>query len=468
MVQQKKVLIVEDEGIVALSIRETLKKLGYVVTGICATGEDAVQKTGETLPDVVLMDIHLKGDMDGISATEKISSMYDIPVIYLTAYTDDETLNRAMKTRPHSYLVKPFNERELYSNIEFAIYKHRIKQKTDSDIENFEYALRTIPDAVIIANLRGNIDYLNPAAEILTGWKDEELRGKNFFHELEFRSTQYRSYFDKITVKNIIERGSLNYLHDIISINTKGGTLKNLSLTTGLVHDDEGTVKRIIYFLKDYQPDIVAAKNKAECPEPGCPDLLDALPYPAFVMDRDLNILHCNSRFRDLAAGMGFTQNMLDKPHFGREISFIGNYHEYEEVFRTGNAGISIKNLQGSIRNGKIEVSKNPVHSGKQVLSVLTTIRPVINDPDHGLQVLFENLSHMTGKFDETSEKIKKINAPLSRISSTVSTLSSDDPSVIAQEVQQISDTVKDVWGDLILYRQVIDSIRFQAEKSHK
>ena len=72
MVQQKKVLIVEDEGIVALSIRETLKKLGYVVTGICATGEDAIQKTGETLPDVVLMDIHLKGDMDGISATEKI------------------------------------------------------------------------------------------------------------------------------------------------------------------------------------------------------------------------------------------------------------------------------------------------------------------------------------------------------------------------------------------------------------
>ncbi len=468
MVQQKKVLIVEDEGIVALSIRETLKKLGYVVTGICATGEDAIQKTGETLPDVVLMDIHLKGDMDGISATEKISGMYDIPVIYLTAYTDDETLNRAMKTRPHSYLVKPFNERELYSNIEFAIYKHRIKQKTDSDIENFEYALKAIPDAAIIVDLKGNVDYINPAAEILTGWKNEDMKGKNFFHESDFRSTRYKSYFDKITVKNILERGSLDYLHDIISITTKGGTRKNLSLTTGLVHDDEGTVKRIIYFLKSYHSDIVAADIQTGVSETGCSDLLNALPCPALVMDHDLSILHCNSLFLDLAAGMGITQNMLKKPRSGREIPFIGTYHEYEEVFRTGNAGISIKNLQGTMRNEKIEVHKNPVFSGNKVMSVLITVRPVLNDPDHTLKILFKNLSNMAEKFEETSEKFKRINGLLSRISAATSALPADDPSRIAQDVTQVSEMVKDIEGDMLLYRQVLDSMQSLAAKSLK
>ncbi len=468
MVQQKKVLIVEDEGIVALSIRETLKKLGYVVTGICATGEDAIQKTGETLPDVVLMDIHLKGDMDGISATEKISSLYDIPVIYLTAYTDDETLNRAMKTRPHSYLVKPFNERELYSNIEFAIYKHRIKQKTDSDIENFEYALKAIPDAAIIVNLKGNVDFVNPAAESITGWKNEEMKGKNFFRESDFKSTQYKSYFDKITVKNIIERGSLNYLHDIVSITTKGGTRKNLCLTTGLVNDDEGGVKRIIYFFRNYQPDIVATEIKTRGAETGCPDLLNALPYPALVMDSDLNILYYNTQFLDLAAGMGITQNLLNKPHSGRKIAFAGTYHEYEEVFRTGNPGISIKNLHGPERNEKVEVHKNPVLSGKKVLSVLTTIRPVESDPDHILRVLFENLSHMTRKFEETSEKVKKINEPLSSISAVILSLPGDDSAVIARDASRISDVVKDVSGDFLLYRQVLDSLQSLADRSRR
>jgi hypothetical protein len=185
-------------------------------------------------------------------------------------------------------------------------------------------------------------------------------------------------------------------------------------------------------------------------------------------MDSDLNILHCNSMFLDLAAGMGITQNMLNKPQFGREIPFIGTYHEYEEVFRTGNAGISIKNLQGPVRNEKIEVHKNPVHSGKKVLSVLTTVRPVLNDPDHRLRVLFENLSNMTDKFEETSEKLKRINEPLSRISTAASALTGNNSSGIAPDIRQISDAVKDVCGDLLIYQQVLDSMQSLADKSKK
>ncbi len=123
--QQKKVLIVEDEGVVALSLQSILTKMGYTVVGNAITGDEAIALARDHRPDVILMDIHIKGSLDGIQTTEKINEFSDVPVIYLTAYADDETVSRAIKTRSHSYLVKPVNQRELYSNIEFAIYKRR-------------------------------------------------------------------------------------------------------------------------------------------------------------------------------------------------------------------------------------------------------------------------------------------------------------------------------------------------------
>lgn len=134
----KKVMIVEDEGVVGLSLKSILSKMGYTVTGIAITGSEAVRMAIETQPDVILMDIHLKGDMDGIQATEELNKVTDIPVIYLTAYADEETLNRALRTESHSYLVKPYNPRELYSNIEFAIYKRRLKERIGSAREKVE------------------------------------------------------------------------------------------------------------------------------------------------------------------------------------------------------------------------------------------------------------------------------------------------------------------------------------------
>lgn len=118
---EKKVLIVEDESVVALMLEESLSRIGYHVVGVTARGEDAVRIAGERKPDVVIMDINLKGTMDGISAADMILCKLDIPVIYLTAYTDDETVLRAAKTDSCSYLVKPINMRELFANIELAI-----------------------------------------------------------------------------------------------------------------------------------------------------------------------------------------------------------------------------------------------------------------------------------------------------------------------------------------------------------
>ncbi|MFC2155828.1 response regulator [Acidobacteriota bacterium] len=120
-----KILIVENEAIVSIEIQEKLTELGYPVAGIALSGEEAVKKTGEIKPDLVLMDINLGEGMGGIEAAQEIQSRYNIPVIYLTAYTNEETLQKAKVTKPYGYITKPFNERELYIIIEIALYKHK-------------------------------------------------------------------------------------------------------------------------------------------------------------------------------------------------------------------------------------------------------------------------------------------------------------------------------------------------------
>ncbi len=118
------VLVVEDESIVSKDIQYSLKKLGYNVVGVAATGQKAIDLCGEKLPDIILMDIMLKGDINGIEASTRIKESYNIPVIFLTAYADENTLSKAKITEPYAYIIKPFKEIDLHTSIEMAFYKH--------------------------------------------------------------------------------------------------------------------------------------------------------------------------------------------------------------------------------------------------------------------------------------------------------------------------------------------------------
>ena len=124
-----RILIVEDQAIIAMTLEETLKRMGYVVIGSVSTADDAIHMAGETRPELVLMDIRLQGAKDGITAAEEINQLYQIPIVYLTAHSDNETLERARKTLPYGYLIKPFRERRLHSTIQIALFKHRLLQK---------------------------------------------------------------------------------------------------------------------------------------------------------------------------------------------------------------------------------------------------------------------------------------------------------------------------------------------------
>jgi len=129
--------------------------MGYTVVGTASSGQEAVEIAGETHPDLVLMDIVLKGDMYGIEAAQQIINLYNIPIIYITAYADEKTLERAMVTEPYGYLLKPFKETELKANIKMALYKHRTESRRKESIEK-----RLMDDyyQFIFKSMKGSVD----------------------------------------------------------------------------------------------------------------------------------------------------------------------------------------------------------------------------------------------------------------------------------------------------------------------
>ena len=131
-----KILIVEDESILALGLKKKLENLGYSVTDIAASGNETLNKVYANKPDLILMDIVIKGDIDGIETAAELNKTESIPVIYLTAYADDEILKRAATTEPYGYILKPYKEKELKANIEMAIYRKKSEQEEMLDYED--------------------------------------------------------------------------------------------------------------------------------------------------------------------------------------------------------------------------------------------------------------------------------------------------------------------------------------------
>ncbi len=170
-----RVLIVEDESIVAMDLKNSLKILGYEVVGTAATGEEAIARANETRPDLVLMDIMLKGDMDGVQASEAIRSRHDIPIIFLTACADDSTLQRAKVTEPLGYLLKPFDEWELHGHIDVALYRHQMERKLRESEERYSLATQGANDGLWDWNLKSGEIYFSPRWKSMLGYVDTEV-----------------------------------------------------------------------------------------------------------------------------------------------------------------------------------------------------------------------------------------------------------------------------------------------------
>lgn len=170
-----RILIVEDEGLIAHDISGRLEALGHVVIDIVSTAEAAVEIAPQA--DVILMDIRIDGPRDGVDAAREIRQKYHLPVIFLSANADRSTLDRAMLTGPFAYLIKPIATSTLQSAIEVAVYRHRLERNLEEQSAWLRATLASAADATVITALDGSVRYLNPAAERITGWTNQEASG---------------------------------------------------------------------------------------------------------------------------------------------------------------------------------------------------------------------------------------------------------------------------------------------------
>lgn len=172
------IIIVEDELIIAQEIKQFLIRMDYQVPATASYGEDALKKIAAIKPDLVLMDIKLKGEMNGIEAAGKAHALYDIPVVYMTANADQDTVARAKQTEAYGFVYKPVQPDVLRAVIEMALYKHNIEKQVKEREAWLGATLQSIGDAVIATDTHGKITFMNGVAETLTGWKQQECKSK--------------------------------------------------------------------------------------------------------------------------------------------------------------------------------------------------------------------------------------------------------------------------------------------------
>lgn len=183
-----KVLIAEDEHIVAADLAKSLGVLGYDVAAMADTGADAVRIAEQVCPDVILMDIRLRGEMDGIAAATVVWERWKIPVVFITSHSDPETVKRAANASAYGYIVKPFRANELDATLRVAIRQNQLSREIFAEKDWFRVLLTAVSDGVIATDCDGRVQYMNRLAEKLTGWSLAQAAGTEIESVLNLRT----------------------------------------------------------------------------------------------------------------------------------------------------------------------------------------------------------------------------------------------------------------------------------------
>ena len=244
------ILLVEDEAIIAESLASKLNLLGYEVAGTAAQGHEAVEMALRMHPQLILMDIRLEGPLDGIQAAQAIRDKYDVPVIYLTAHSDSDTLSRAKLTGPSGYIVKPFKIHDLATQIELALYKHQTDRKLYEQREWLRTTLTSIGDAVVAADARGLVTFINPVAEELTGWSMAEATGQPVQEVFHIINEYSRAPVDD-PVSKVLRTGKIVGLANHTVLIRKDGREMPIDDSGAPIRDREGNVQGAVLVFRD-------------------------------------------------------------------------------------------------------------------------------------------------------------------------------------------------------------------------
>jgi PAS domain S-box-containing protein len=254
-----KILIVEDEVVAAQSLRIFLETTSHSILDVVATGSEAISKATELSPDLVLMDICLKDEIDGITAADRIHQHLQIPIIFLSASTEDTILQRAIATQPFGYLLKPFNAIELITTINIALQRHKLEQQLTHAEQWSATTLTSIGDGTITTDCQGNITFMNPIAEELTGWSQVEALGVTSDTVLNLINAATQTAIAN-PLKLAIQQGIRVTLPDRCILRTKQGTERMIGDSAAPIRDRSGNIVGGVLIFQD----ITARQQTAE------------------------------------------------------------------------------------------------------------------------------------------------------------------------------------------------------------
>ncbi len=307
-----RILIVEDEAIIASVIAGALRKFNYEVIDVLNNGETAATVALEKNPDLVLMDIRLQGDMDGISAAERIQEKADIPIIYLTAYADEPTLERAKRTKPYGYIPKPFQEIELKTTIEMALYKHGFEIQLKASEAKFRSLFENSQDVIYIIGPEGRLQEMNQAGVEFFGFAREEIIGTAPDH-------LYADPRDRKAFLAWIRRKKTVRDYEIRLRNKKGEMLFGLVTANAMIGKD-GEVCGIQGIIRD-----VTDKRKREETLLLLQTAIDSSSEAVLITDRQNRIVYGNPAVETVT---GFSPLEI----IGRNVRFLGSGVPHDEA----------------------------------------------------------------------------------------------------------------------------------------
>lgn len=282
-----RILIVENEGLVGCDMATSLGKLGHLVVGICASGEEALERFDELRPDLVLLDVHLAGQLDGIDTARELQRRSRVAIVYVTGCADLETVARARQTHPHGYLLKPFNHDELRLAVEVAAQRHFEESERQRREHSYFEAFQSLADGVIAADLSGGVVFMNPSAARATGWSAQEAVG----HSL---NEVFRIYQSTGEPAEMLPAEDSAITERTVYLTTRSGERVPVQDRAAPLRDAQGQLTGVIILFRavSTSPAPVAETNRGSAP---LVDVVESISDPLLALDARWRVTYANA-----------------------------------------------------------------------------------------------------------------------------------------------------------------------------
>lgn len=384
MEHKKRILIVEDEVIIAEDLKRILTGLGYEVTATAASGLDALKLITQHKPDLVLMDIMLMGEMDGIEVAQCILTHFDIPVVYLTSHDNKEIVDRAIKTKPVGYISKPFTEKELYRTIEIAFHKHKAEQKLKSDAQWLFATLKCIGDGVIATDIQGKILFMNSMAEAMTGWTRNAAAGRDLDEVFKIADCDTGQPYTNL-INDLLRYGQVFEKNSCAVLIDRDGFKRLIVHSCSAIIDNDKNLTGVVLVFRDagIEKSVVGVFKKSEN---RYKDLMNRVSGIVCELDRDGKILFVSSAVDTITGYQPFEikgKNWWDIfiPEENQweiqklyDVFMSGNVRHYEMQIKTKDGGLKTLDINSSNRYTPTGVLKNIVFFGIDITDYIKHI----------------------------------------------------------------------------------------------